>query len=152
MLAVLLTLATLAGCGGGGENNEALDDSAPLAPEEANSVTIRVSGTEGTAYVGDYGTLNVEDDLLTVEGTLGDEPEELEVEGDISQGVIAFFQKTQPGGEKLKVEIRAEDQTIIESTSYAELGETSLNWLPPERAFDEVLPGEENLPEDETSP
>ncbi len=137
---------------GGEENAEALDASAPLAPEKASGITIRVSGLEGMAYVGDYGTLNVEDGLLTVEGVLGDEPEEFEVEGDISQGVTAFLQKTQPGGEKLKVEIRAEAQTILESTSYAELGETSLNWLPPERAFDEVLPGEENLPEEETSP
>ena len=82
MLVVLLALGMLAGCGGGGENDEALDDSATLAPEEASSISIKVSGTEGTAYVGDYGTLNVEDDLLTVEGVLGDEPEEFEVEGD----------------------------------------------------------------------
>lgn len=51
---ILLALETLAGCGGGEEgNNEALSHSAPASPEEADSVTdsvtIRDSGTEGTA-------------------------------------------------------------------------------------------------------
>ncbi len=32
------------------------------------------------------------------------------------------------------------------------MGETSLNWLPLEWALEEVLLGEENLPEEEASP
>lgn len=141
VLAILLALGVLAGCGGGEEESgEALSDSAPLTPEEASSVTIRISGTEGTAYLGDYGSFTGE--LQPVEGTFEAEPTDYEVEGDFSQGVTAFFRKTEPGGEKLKVEIIGDDQTIMESTTYADLGEASLVWLSSSQTFDEPLPGD----------
>ncbi len=63
---ILLALGTLAGCGGGEEgNNEALGDFAPLSPEEADSVKIRVSGTEGTALWAITGALRASCSLLT---------------------------------------------------------------------------------------
>lgn len=149
MLLILLALGALASCGGGGEegNNEALGDSAPLSPEEADSVTIRVSGTEGTAFLGDYGSFRGE--LQAIDGTLEAEPTDYEVGGDFSQGVTAFFQKTEPGGEKLKVEILGNDQTTMESATYADLGEASLVWLSPSQdpaPLPEVLPPEGGVP------
>lgn len=66
---ILLALGALGGCGGSGEegNNEALGDSAPLSPEEADSVKIGVSGKEGTAFLGDYGSFAGE--LQATDGT-----------------------------------------------------------------------------------
>ena len=140
---ILLALGALAGCGGSGEegNNEALGDSAPLSPEEADSVKIRVSGTEGTAFLGDYGSFTGE--LQAIDGTLEAEPTDYEVGGDFPQGVTAFFRKTEPGGEKLKVEILGDAQTIMESTTYADLGEASLVWLSPSQ---DLAPLPEDLP------
>ena len=139
LLVPMLALGTLVGCGGEeGESSEALDDSAPLAPEEASSVTVRVSGTEGTAYMGDYGTFTGE--FESIEDTLEAEPTEFEVEGDVAQGITAFFRKTEPGGEKLKVEILGDDQTIIESTTYADMGEASVIWQSPNPDFGEPFP------------
>jgi hypothetical protein len=63
--------------------------------------------------------------------------------------VTAFFQRTKPGGEKLKVEILGEDQTIMESTTYADLGEASLVWLSP---FQDLAPSPEDLPLEEDIP
>ncbi len=84
LLLILLALVTLASCSGdGGEgNNEALGDSAPLSSEETDSVTIRVSGTEGTAFLGDYGSFTAE--LQAIDGTLEAEPADYEVGGDFS--------------------------------------------------------------------
>ena len=140
LLLILFALGTLVGCGGGEEeSSEALDDSAPLSPEEAGSVTIRVSGTEGAAFLGDYGSFTGA--LQAVDGTLEADATDYEVEGDFSQGVTAFFRKTEPGGEKLKVEILGDDQTIMESTTYADLGEASLVWISPSQDLG-PLPGD----------
>lgn len=119
-LAAVLVVGALAGCGG--EGDEAVDDSALLVPEEAESVVVRVSGTEGAAYSGNYGAYSdafkpFGEELETVEAALGDEPTEYEVESGAIRGVTAFFQKTQSGGEKLKVEIVADDEIILESTT-----------------------------------
>ena len=75
LLVFVLTLVALTDCGGGNP---------PSSPEKASSVVVRVSGTQGTAYVGDYGTFAQEPQ--TVDDTLGGEPKEYEVkiqEGDL---------------------------------------------------------------------
>jgi hypothetical protein len=95
-------------------------------------VVVRVSGTEGVPYTGDYGT--IAGDLQTVDDTLENEPTEYEVE--VGQGgpdgVTASFQKVQPGG-RLKAEILADDEVVVESTTYAEFGSVIVYWLPSPR-------------------
>ncbi len=144
LLGVVLVLL-LAGCGG---DDNAPNADLPSTPEEASSVVVRVSGTEGTAYSGDYGS--IEGTLQPVDGALGDEPTEYEVEVEegVSDGVIAGFQKTQPGGEKLKVEVLADDQVVVESTTYAEFGVANADWIPQAGLPEEISLEEDSLEED----
>ncbi len=68
---VLALGALLTGCGGSEEEGSR---NVPSSPEEAGEVMVRVSGTEGAAYSGTYGT--IEGDLQDVDETLGSEPKE----------------------------------------------------------------------------
>jgi hypothetical protein len=136
LLVFVLALIVTVGCGG---------SNPPSSPEKANSVVVRISGTQGTAYVGDYGTFAQEPQ--TVDDTLGSEPKEYEVkiqEGAL--GVSASFQKTQPGAGELKAEILADGQVVTESTTYAEFGSVIVEWLPQVGVPpDEFLPGESTV-------
>jgi hypothetical protein len=148
-LAFALALGTLlAGCGGSGQNGEVPDD-LPASPEEADEVVVRVSGTEGTAYSGTYGT--IEGRLQTVDETLGAEPTEydVEVEEGVADGVTAGFQKTQSGTEALSVEILADGEVVVESRTFAEFGAVNADWFPQIGPPDEIPPDEEILFEDE---
>lgn len=49
--------------------------------------------------------------------------------------MTAFFWKTEPGGEKLKVWMLGDDQILMESTTYADLGEASLVWISPSQGL-----------------
>lgn len=148
-LAVLVLGALLEGCGG---SESKVNDNVPPTPEEAGSVVIRVSGAEGTAYSGNYET--IEGDLEVVEDTtLGSEPTdyEVEIEEGASDGVTALFEKTQPGREELRVEILADDEVVAESRTFAEFGDVIVDWFPqvgPPGDFQEDL--SEEVPEDES--
>ena len=138
LLIFVLALAALAGCAA---NNP------PSSPDKASRVVVRVSGTQDTAYSGGYGDLVGE--IQTVNDTLGGEPKEYEVqvqEGGF--GVSASFQKTQPGTGELKAEILADDQLVVESTTYAEFGSVLVDWPsqtgPPGEIPPEALPPEES--------
>lgn len=126
LLVFVLALGALVGCGGS-EGDEDGDSAPPPSLEEASNVVVRVSGVEGIAYSGDYGIIG-EEPQIVVGDTLGDEPTEyeVEVEDGVSDGVTAFFQKTRPGGGELKAEILADDVLVVESTTYAELGEVNV--------------------------
>ncbi len=73
--------------------------------------------------------------------------------------MTAFFRKTEPGGEKLKVEILGDNQTIMKSTTYAYFAETSLVWISPSQDLGplkedppldgDVPPPEGNIPPEE---
>jgi hypothetical protein len=104
-LVVVLAFGMLPRCGGSGENGEA-PENVPANPEEAGEVVVRVSGTEGTAYAGTYGNLEQEGAPPTIEYTLEEEPTdyEVEIEGGVSDGVSAFFEKTEPGSGELEAE------------------------------------------------
>ncbi len=84
-------------------------------------------------YTGDYGT--IAGDLQIVDGTLENEPTEYEVEVGQGgpEGVTASFQKVQIGEGRLKAEILADDEVVVESTTYAEFGSVIVDWLPPSR-------------------
>jgi hypothetical protein len=126
----LVILGALVGCDGGGSEKGQGGDGTPPSLEEAREVVVRVSGTEGVPYTGDYGT--IAGDLQIVDGTLENEPTEYEVEVGQGgpEGVTASFQKVQPGGGRLKAEILADDEVVVESTTYAEFGSVIVNWLP----------------------
>ena len=101
----------------------------PSTPDKASSVVVRVSGMQGTAYVGNYGV--TAEEPQNVEDSLGGEPKEYEVkikEG--APGVSASFQKTQPGAGELKAQIVADGQVVTESTTYAESGPVIVQWSP----------------------
>ena len=138
-IGVLLTLAlgALSGCGGSQDKGGGPNANLPPTPGDAGSVQVRVSGTEGTAYTGDYGSTT--GDLQIVDDNLEGEPQvyEVEVEQGVTDGVTAFFQKTQPGGGQLKAEILADGEVVVESTTYAEFGQVGVDWFPQGGALEE---------------
>ena len=123
---IVLAFGMLAGCGSGETGN------VPASPEEAGEIVVRISGTEGTAYAGTYGNLEEEGVPPTIEDTLGDEPTEYEVqiEEGVSDGVSAFFEKTEPGSGELEAQIVADGEVVAESTTYAEFGSVIVDWFP----------------------
>ncbi len=144
LLVVVLAFGVLAaGCGGSGEKGDAPNE-VPVSPEEASEVVVRVSGTEGTAYAGTYGSIAEEGEPRTIEDTLGDEPTEygVELEEGVSDGVSALFEKTQPGSGELEAEIVADGEVIAESTTYAEFGSVLVDWFPQTGLLEEAPPGE----------
>jgi hypothetical protein len=116
-------------------------------------VIIRVSGAEGTAYSGNYET--IEGELEVVEDTtLGSEPVdyEVEIQEGASDGVTSLFEKTQPGREELRVGILADDELVAESRTFAEFGDVIVDWFPqmgPPGTLQEDF--FEEVPEDEAS-
>ena len=144
----LVTGVFVAGCGGSGENDEA-PENVPASPEEAGEVVVRVSGAEGIAYSGTYGS--IEGDLQIVDDTIGAEPTEyqVEVEEGVADGVTAGFQKTQPGTGDLNVEILADDEVIVESRTFAKFGAANADWVPQIGPPEEFPADEEIVLEDE---
>jgi hypothetical protein len=144
----LVTGVFVAGCGGSGENGEA-PENVPASPEEAGEVVVRVSGAEGIAYSGTYGS--IEGDLQIVDDTIGAEPTEyqVEVEEGVADGVTAGFQKIQPGTGELNVEILADDEVIVESRTFAEFGAANADWFPQIGPPEEFPANEEIVLEDE---
>ena len=145
---VLVVGTLVAGCGGSGENGEA-PENVPASPEEAGEVVVRVSGAEGTAYSGTYGS--IEGALQTVDETIGAEPTEyqVEVEEGVADGVTAGFQKTQSGTGELSVEILADGEVIVESRTFAEFGAANADWCPQIGPPEEIPADEEIVFEDE---
>jgi hypothetical protein len=124
-------------------------ENVPASPEEAGEVVVRVSGAEGTAYSGTYGS--IEGDLQIVDDTIGAEPTEyqVEVEEGVADGVTAGFQKIQSGTGELNVEILADDEVIVESRTFAEFGAANADWFPQIGPPEEFPAGEEIVLEDE---
>ncbi len=145
---VLVIGVVVAGCGGSGENGEA-PENVPASPEEAGEVVVRVSGAEGTAFSGTYGS--IEGELQTVDDTIGAEPTEyqVEIEEGVADGVTAGFQKTQPGTGELNVEILADDEVIVDSRTFAEFGAANADWFPQIGPPEEIPDDEEIVLEDE---
>jgi hypothetical protein len=158
LLVFVLALGALLVAGCGGSQDEA-DIDVPASPEEATNVVVRVSGTEGVAYSGNYGTL--EGPAEIVDDAIGAEPTdyEIEVQEGGSDGVFASFRKTEPGQGELRVQTVADEKVVVESRTLAELGAADVAWLPQEMGSSEGPPPEEVmmleddmiLPEEEDS-
>jgi hypothetical protein len=152
LLVVVLALGVLlAGCGG---TEDEADLDVPASPEEAGSLVVRVSGTEGVAYSGNYGSLTGAMELA--DDTVGAEPTdyEVEVEEGVPDGVIASFQKTEPGRGELKVQTLADDKVVVEGRTLAEFGVVNADWLPQMATPEEMPPDEDEmfLPGEEEPP
>jgi hypothetical protein len=150
LVLVLVLGVLLVGCSGSGGKGE-VPENLPSSPEEADEVVVRVSGTEGTAYSGTYGT--IEGTLQTVDETVGADPTDydVEVEEGVADGVTAGFQKTQPGSEELSVEILADDKVVVESRTFAEFGAVNADWFPQIGPSEEMPSDDDILFEDEDS-
>jgi hypothetical protein len=145
VVVVMLVPFLVVGCGGDQEKGS--EEELPPKLEEVEEVVVRVSGTEGVAYSGAYGSIAGEP--RSVDDALGDEPQEYEVEvgeGEAATGgVFAGFQKTEPGAGRLTAQILADGQVVSESTTYAEFGAVNVDWIsqmlpPPEEVSPEELP------------
>jgi hypothetical protein len=157
-LVFVLSLGSLlAGCGGAEDDEVDLD--VPASPEEASSLVVRVSGTEGVPYSGNYGSLAGAVELA--DGTIGAEPTdyEVQVQEGVSDGVIASFQKTEPGQGELRVQTLADDKVVVEGRTLAEFGMANADWLPqmgpPEGGVppkDEMMFEDEMIPPEEEEP
>ena len=154
LLIFVLALGALLMAGCGGSQDEAADIDVPARPEEATNVVVRVSGTEGVAYSGNYGTL--EGPAEIVDDTVRAEPTdyEVQVQEGVSDGVFASFRKTEPGQGELRVQTLADEKVVVESKTLAELGAADAAWLPQEMGSTEGPPPEEvmNLEDDMFSP
>jgi hypothetical protein len=144
LVVFVLVLVGLLVAGCGGSQDEEADIDVPASPEEATNVVVRVSGTEGVAYSGNYGTfsgpLEIVDDA-TVGAELTDY--EVQVQEGVSDGVIASFRKSEPGQGELRVQTVADEKVVVESRTLAELGTANADWFPHQMVSPEGMPPED---------
>jgi hypothetical protein len=111
------------------ERNDPATEAAPSQrPSEA---TIRVSGMQGVAYGGAFGS--VEAGSKSVEGVLGEEPADYEVplNADGFEFVTAnFYKKPQTGAGTLRVQILIDGEVAKEQETDAESGFVSVTYSP----------------------
>jgi hypothetical protein len=140
-LLVALGSALLAGCGGGASSGtpgdtttEATADAAldvPGGPEEANSIVVRVSGTEDVAYRGFIATVGEDQEEREVEGVVETVPTDYEVEVPAVEevaSIVAEVEKTESGRGELTVQIVGDDKVVEEATTRSKLGGASVRW------------------------
>ena len=99
-------------------------------PENATSLVVRVSGPQGTAYSGTYGT--TQDGMIPVDGILGAGPAEYGVEtgGGAFGAVRAVFQKKQPVPGTLRAEVLSAGEIVAEGSTSEESSWVEVNWSP----------------------
>ena len=132
---VVLALGLLWGCGGSENEGSSSAPSTTVQPAETTAqpeeaaienVTLRVSGTPGTAYSGSYGSFQ---SAQSVNDTLGAEPVDYEIGGSISDILAVVFRKTQPDDEgTLRVEILVDGEVVAEDETSEELGVVNVTW------------------------
>ena len=99
-------------------------------PENATSLVVRVSGPQGTAYSGTYGTL--QGGMIPVDGVLGAGPAEYGIEtGDGAFGAVsAVFQKNQPVAGPLRAEVLSAGEVVAEGSTSEESSWVEVKWSP----------------------
>jgi hypothetical protein len=103
---------------------------APAKKDEGQTVTVRVTGTPGVAFQGNYGT---PDSTRSVDGVT---PQEYDVEVETglfsTDAVTAVMQKQGQGNEELSVEMLVGDETVKEQSTTSPFGVVTVNLTPPE--------------------
>ena len=132
LIVALVFGALLTGCGSEDEEaadapNTAVEQKAPDAAA-GEEVVVRLSGTEGTIFAGNYGNL---DESKYAEGALGAEPEEYVVKRRPSgfDVVSASFVKPRAGDEgTLNVEILVDGEVVAEGDTSTQYGTLNITW------------------------
>lgn len=98
--------------------------------ENATSLVVRVSGPQGTAYSGTYGT--TQGGMIPVDGILGAGPAEYGIEtgGGAFGAVSAVFQKNQPVAGTLRAEVLSAGEVVAEGTTSEESSWVEVKWSP----------------------
>lgn len=101
-----------------------------IAPGNASALVVRVSGPQGTAYSGTYGTS--QGGMIPVEGVLGAEPAEygIEAEGGVFGEVSANFRKSQPVPGMLRAEVLSAGEVVAEGSTSEGSEWVEVNWFP----------------------
>lgn len=120
---LLATGTSLTACGASEEEKAIKEEEA-----ENRNVMVRVSGTEGTAYSGTYGT---DQEVREAEGVVEAEPRDYDLGnvdfGDFDEEVNAVFRKTETGRGNLRMEILVDGEPIAVEETNEELGEVELD-------------------------
>ncbi len=144
LLAFVIVIAAAFGCGRDQQKEqkaEPVEENEPkekaLESEEkagTEEILVRISGTQGVQYSGSYGTARGQ---RTVDGTLGAQPDDYDVEAETGtfefDVVTATFQKRSQGPGALRVEIVSGGEVVAAQETTADFGVASVNWSPQER-------------------
>jgi hypothetical protein len=100
------------------------------APVNQTPLVVRVSGPQGTAYSGSYGT--TQGGMIPVDGILGSSPAEYVIEtgGGVFGAVSAVFQKTQPVPGTLRAEVLSAGEVVAEGATSEESSWVEVKWSP----------------------
>ena len=104
--------------------------SAGMAPNNATPLVVRVSGLQGTAYSGTYGT--TQGGMIPVNGVLGPGPDEYGIDtgGGAFGPVSAIFQKNQPVPGTLRAEVLSAGEVVAEGSTSEESSWVEVKWSP----------------------
>jgi hypothetical protein len=104
--------------------------SAGMAPNNATPLVVRVSGPQGTAYSGTYGT--TQGGMIPVNGVLGPGPDEYGIDtgGGAFGPVSALFQKNQPVPGTLRAEVLSAGEVVAEGSTSEESSWVEVKWSP----------------------
>jgi hypothetical protein len=104
--------------------------SAGMASNNATPLVVRVSGPQGTAYSGTYGT--TQGGMIPVNGVLGPGPDEYGIDngGGAFGPVSAIFQKNQPVPGTLRAEVLSAGEVVAEGSTSEESSWVEVKWSP----------------------
>ena len=96
----------------------------------ATSLVVRVSGPQGTAFSGTYGT--TQGGMIPVEGVLGAEPAEYGIDtgGGLFGEVSAIFRKSQPVPGLLRAEVLSAGEIVAQGSTSEESDWVEVYWSP----------------------
>ena len=101
-----------------------------VSPGNASALVVRVSGPQGTAFSGTYGT--TQGGMTPAEGVLGVEPAEYGIEtgGGVFGEVSAIFRKSQPVPGMLRAEVLSAGEVVAQGSTSEASDLVEVNWSP----------------------